>query len=76
MSEGPEPRTPLQGSLLPGVRVEVRTGYDRSWVPGFSVEEVADRGYRLRRRSDNEVLPVTFPFDDVRRERRSAMWRQ
>jgi hypothetical protein len=35
---------------------------------------VADRGYRLRRRSDREVLPVTFPFDDVRRERRNSMW--
>lgn len=60
--------------LSPGTRVEVRTGFDRSWVNGFSVEAVDGDGYRVRRRSDREVLPVAIAFDDVRRERKNSMW--
>ncbi|MCU1352038.1 MAG: hypothetical protein JWM05_1247 [Acidimicrobiales bacterium] len=78
MSESGEPGTTTRGttrgSLLPGVRVEVRTGFDRSWAPGFTVEQVTDSGYQLRRRTDGEVLPAIFSFDDVRRERRNSMW--
>jgi hypothetical protein len=57
-----------------GTRVEVRTGFDRSWSNGFEIAEVADIGYRVRRRSDGHVLPVPFPPVDVRRERKSSMW--
>ena len=57
-----------------GSAVEVRTGFDRSWSRGFVVVEVTDIGYRLQRESDGSLLPVLFPFDDVRRERKSSMW--
>ena len=60
--------------LLEGIRVEVRTGFDGSWVSGFVLEEVTDHGYRLRRRSDHEVLPTVFPAANVRRERKNSMW--
>ena len=60
--------------LEPGTRVEVRTGFDRSWASGFAVEAVADDGYRVRRRSDGEVLPVAMAFEDVRKERKNSMW--
>ena len=60
--------------LLTGIRVEVRTGFDRTWANGFVVEEATDRGYRVRRRSDGEVLPVAIPTADVRRERKNSMW--
>jgi hypothetical protein len=63
----------VQG-LEPGARVEVRTGFDQSWTSGFAIAEVTEQGYRLRRRSDDHVLPVEFPFDAVRRERRSMWW--
>ena len=69
-----EPGSARVGSLTPGARVEVRTGLDRSWTTGFEVAEHTGSGYRLRRRSDGEVLPVEFAFDDVRRERKKAMW--
>ena len=57
-----------------GTRVEVRTGFDRTWVNGFEVEAVTDTGYRVRRRSDDEVRPVELPHADVRRERKNSMW--
>jgi hypothetical protein len=61
--------------LEPGARVEVKTGYDRSWARGFEVLTATGSGYRLRRLSDGRELPRTFPADDVRRERRDAnMW--
>ncbi len=63
----------LPGSIPDSTRVEVQTGFDRSWTNGFTVEERTPDGYRLRRRSDGRVLPTVFPFEDVRRER-TAMW--
>ena len=60
--------------LEAGTRVEVRTGFDRSWATGFEVAEVTDDGYRVRRRSDGEILPVAIAADDVRRERKNSMW--
>lgn len=59
--------------LEPGTRVEVRTGFD-GWSSGFVVVEVLDGGYRLRRRSDDSIVPTVFGFDAVRRERRNNMW--
>lgn len=74
MADTAEPAPPARPGLEPGQRVEVRTGFDRSWAVGFEVIEITDIGYRLRRLSDASVLPVVFPFDDVRRERKNSMW--
>ena len=60
--------------LEPGTRIEVRTGFDRSWATGFEVDAVTDDGYRVRRRSDAQVLPVAIAAADVRRERKNSMW--
>ncbi len=60
--------------LLEGTRVEVRTGFDDSWSSGFAVEAHDGEGYRLRRRSDGQVLPVVFAPTQVRRERKNTMW--
>ncbi len=53
-----------------GERVEVRRRLDAGWARGFVVESVSDAGMKIRRLSDNEVLPVEFDPEDVRRERR------
>jgi hypothetical protein len=58
-----------------GTRVEVRSRFEQRWTRGFEVSEVleAEEGpplYRVRRRSDNSILPVTFTDDDLREERR------
>ena len=76
MPESPNPLTGPDGAprLAPGTKVEVRTGFDRSWANGFEVEEATDGGYRVRRRSDGEVLPAVFVLADVRRERKNSMW--
>jgi hypothetical protein len=66
--------------VLPGTRVEVRSRFDDRWTRGFEVSEVLERAeggpeYRVRRRSDNSILPVTFTDDDLREERRrQPMW--
>jgi hypothetical protein len=64
--------------VQPGTRVEVRSRFDQRWARGFEVEEqVDDQGalrYRLRRRSDDSVLPALFVDDDVREEKRNSMW--
>lgn len=62
------------GQLDVGTRVEVRNDFDGTWSSGFSVEQFSDGVYRLRRRSDDEVLPGTFSTSDVRRERRRSTW--
>ena len=74
MTDVPDSVRSVDAPLTPGVKVEVRTGFDRSWAPGFLIEEHTPDGYRVRRRTDGEVLPVTFPRSDVRRERKHAMW--
>jgi hypothetical protein len=64
--------------VQPGTRVEVRSRFDQRWARGFEIEEqVVDqsgRRYRVRRRSDNSVLPALFVFDDVREEKHKSMW--
>ena len=60
--------------LKAGIRVEVRSRFDRTWAKGFEVAGLADDGYVLRRLSDGEILPTHFPRDDVRRERKQGMW--
>jgi len=66
--------TDARSPLAPGTRVEVQTGFDGSWSTGFAVEDHAASGYRLRRQSDDEVLPTTFGRSAVRRERNGSMW--
>jgi hypothetical protein len=62
-------------ALPPGTRVEVRKRFDQSWARGFEVIDLTDGGYRLRRLSDGNELPLAFTADDVRREkRRDDMW--
>jgi hypothetical protein len=62
-------------SLAPGMRVEVRSTFDARWARGFEIVSVTESGYRLRRLSDGQELPVDFSSEDVRRERkRQGMW--
>lgn len=73
MAERDTPAT-SKGTIPPLTKVEVRTGFDRSWTNGFTVEERTQDGYRLRRRSDGRVLPHIFSFDEVRHERHDLWW--
>lgn len=61
-------------ALDPGTRVEVRDGFEGRWHRGFVVEAVDDDGYRVRRTSDDTLLPAALPRSAVRRERRDSMW--
>lgn len=74
MSEPLDPGLGRSARLPVGTHVEVRTGFDRSWAAGFDIEDGSDDGYRVRRRSDGEVLPARFAVADVRRERKKSMW--
>jgi len=51
--------------------VEVRSRFHDHWVHGFAVVEYIAgprrRGYRLRRITDTDQLPLLFDADDVRR---------
>jgi hypothetical protein len=58
--------------LSPGDKVEVRRRFDAQWARGFEIVEVTATGYRVRRTSDGEVLPVEFTEADVRAARRRA----
>lgn len=60
-------------SLAVGTHVEALSGLDDSWQDGFVVEEVTDRGYRLRREMDGAVLPEV-PHERVRRRRKRSTW--
>ena len=61
--------------MKPGTRVEVRRRFDDSWAKGFEVAEVLAEGFRVRRLSDGSVLPVAFPADEVRKERKKqGLW--
>ena len=67
-------------AMEPGTRVEVRSRFDRRWSRGFEIDSVLaaedpEPQYRIRRRSDNSVLPVEFPADDLREEKRHrSLW--
>jgi len=61
-------------ALLPGTPVEVRTHFDETWARGFEVVAHDHDGYRLRRLSDQSLLPVALPAADVRRERKRETW--
>jgi hypothetical protein len=61
--------------LEPGTRVEVRRRFDQHWSRGFEIAEAVDDGYRLKRVSDNSVLPSTFSDEEVRPEKKkTGMW--
>ena len=66
--------------MRPGTRVEVRSRFEERWTRGFEVSEVVQPengpiAYRVRRRSDGSILPVTFSDDDLREERRrQPLW--
>jgi hypothetical protein len=63
-------REPTSESFKVGQAVEVRSRFQNRWCGGFIVAEVLDhevpRRYRLLRRLDREVLPVTFEDADLR----------
>lgn len=62
-------------TLEPGTKVEVRSRLDsRRWGKGFRVHAVTEDGYVLVRTSDGSTMPVTFPFGDVRQERKRGTW--
>lgn len=52
--------------LPAGTRVAVRDRYQGLWSNGFEVAETTEHGYRLRRESDQYLLPTPFPAGDVR----------
>jgi hypothetical protein len=66
--------------MEPGTRVEVRTRFDHRWSGGFEVAEMLSgegesQLYRIRRRSDDSVLPAEFGSDEVRSEKKGrSMW--
>ena len=49
-----------------GTTVEVRSRFDQRWTRGFTVVDVTDDGYLLRRQSDGSVLPAWFPREQLR----------
>jgi hypothetical protein len=57
-------------ALPPGTSVAVFNRYSASWISGFEVVTTFDDGYEVRRRSDDTVLPKTFPVDDLRADHR------
>jgi hypothetical protein len=62
-------------TLSAGDKVEVRRKFDAQWAKGFEVVEPTERGFRIRRLSDGEVLPVEFAERDLRKEsRRNDFW--
>ncbi|HAM03345.1 MAG TPA: hypothetical protein DCQ30_14140 [Acidimicrobiaceae bacterium] len=58
-------------ALRAGTPVDVRSRFVGDWSRGFEVaERVEDQGYRVRRLSDDTVLPDVFDDQDVRPQRR------
>jgi hypothetical protein len=62
----------LAEALSPGDKVEVRSRFNAQWSRGFELVETTDKGYRVRRVSDGEVLPVEFSEEDIRAARKRA----
>jgi hypothetical protein len=60
-------------SLPVGTHVEVHSGFDGDWQPGFVVQEITATGYRLRREMDGAVLPE-LPHEQVRKRRKRSTW--
>jgi hypothetical protein len=60
--------------LAAGTPVEVRNRFDGRWNRGFLVDEAVEGGYRIRRTSDEQLLPSVFTGEEVRREHRRGQW--
>jgi hypothetical protein len=58
--------------LSAGDKVEVRRRFDAQWARGFEIVEITEKGIRVRRTSDREVLPAEFAQEDVRPARKRA----
>jgi len=69
-SEEPAAPGEVPKVLEEGTRVDVRDRFEGRWTNGFVVAEATGDTYRLRRLSDDSVLPGYFAHDSVRRERR------
>jgi hypothetical protein len=69
-SEAPAEPGEVHKLLDEGTRVDVRDRFQGRWTHGFVVAEATPDAYRLRRLSDDSVLPGHFAHDSVRRERR------
>jgi hypothetical protein len=55
-------------TLPAGTSVAVFSRFSASWISGSEIATGRDDGYEIRRRSDQSVLPKTFPIGDVRAE--------
>ncbi|MDQ1456452.1 MAG: hypothetical protein QOH28_2072 [Actinomycetota bacterium] len=51
-----------------GDRVEIATHFTGTWATGFEVAAMSADGCRIRRISDNTVLPIAFAYHEVRPE--------
>lgn len=60
--------------LGPGTKVEVQRRFDNRWARGFEVVAAEADGYRVRRLSDGEEIPVPFRADVVRKQRSNSWW--
>ncbi len=71
---------PYHEEVRPGTRVEVRSRFESKWTRGFEVADQAESDahgvatYKVRRRSDGSILPVTFAEADLREENRRSTW--
>ncbi len=63
-----EPETEAPTSERPGVGtpVEVHCTFDGAWARGFELAATTPHGYRVRRLSDDYVLPGEFGLRRVR----------
>jgi hypothetical protein len=57
---------PALPSFEVGDQVEVHTKFDDTWVSGFEIAEVNPEGYRVRRHSDDSLLPGVTSEADLR----------
>ena len=73
---------PYDEGVRPGTRVEVRSRFESRWTRGFEVADRVDGAsdadgeamYKVRRRSDGAILPVTFSEADLREENKRGTW--
>lgn len=70
---------PYDDVVRPGTRVEVRSRFESKWSRGFEVADLVEEDasgpvYKVRRRSDGSILPVTFAEADLREENRRSTW--
>jgi hypothetical protein len=68
--------TPLRETpLIEGTPVQVLTHFESTWASGFAIADTepttsGSAGYRVRRVSDNAVLPAWFDAGELRPEPR------